>query len=71
MRTHVVPAARPRIPGGEPGDSTHLLEEFDVFTVQRTGIARGDCIRVTPALHNLPADLDRFAEALRTLAARG
>jgi isopenicillin-N epimerase len=48
-----------------------LLEEFDVFTVQRTGIARGDCIRVTPALHNLPADLDRFAEALRTLAARG
>ena len=48
-----------------------LLEEFDVFTVQRTGIARGDCIRVTPALHNLPPDLDRLAEALRALAARG
>lgn len=48
-----------------------LLEEFDIFTVQRTGIAHGDCIRVTPALHNLPADLDRFADALRTLAARG
>jgi isopenicillin-N epimerase len=48
-----------------------LLEEFDIFTVQRTGIARGDCIRVTPALHNLPADMDRLAHALRTLAARG
>ena len=28
----------------------------------------GDCIRVTPALYSLPDDVDRLAEALRTMA---
>ena len=48
-----------------------LADEFGIFTVQRSGLARGDCVRVTPALHNLPADMDRLADALRTMAARG
>ncbi len=48
-----------------------LLEEHGVFTQWRTGLAGGDCVRVTPALYNTPADCDRLAAALRALAARG
>jgi selenocysteine lyase/cysteine desulfurase len=48
-----------------------LLEEFGIFTVARSGIARGDCVRVTPALYNTPADAERLVEALAVMAARG
>jgi selenocysteine lyase/cysteine desulfurase len=48
-----------------------LLERHRLFTVWRTGIAKGDCVRVTPALYNTPADADRLAAALRSIAARG
>jgi len=48
-----------------------LLDEFGIFTFQRTGIAKGDCVRVTPTLYNRPADCDRLAEAIRAIAARG
>ncbi len=48
-----------------------LLEEFKLFTFQRTGIAKGDCVRVTPTLYNTPADADRLASAIKTIAARG
>ncbi len=48
-----------------------LLERYGVFTVWRTGVARGDCIRVTPALYNTPADVDRLVAALKEMAARG
>jgi isopenicillin-N epimerase len=47
-----------------------LLEEFGLFTVWRNGLAKGDCVRVTPALYNTPADADRLVSALRTLASR-
>jgi selenocysteine lyase/cysteine desulfurase len=47
-----------------------LLERYGIFTVWRTGVARGDCVRVTPALYNTPADVDRLTAALRELAAR-
>ena len=47
-----------------------LHEEFGLFTVTRTDIARGDAIRVTPSLYNGPADLERLVAALRVLAAR-
>ncbi len=50
---------------------TELLERHRLFTVWRTGIANGDCVRVTPALYNSPADADRLAAALTALAARG
>jgi selenocysteine lyase/cysteine desulfurase len=46
-----------------------LLDRFGIFTVWRTGVARGDCVRVTPALYNSPADVDRLVEALREMAA--
>ncbi|GAB1343745.1 aminotransferase class V-fold PLP-dependent enzyme [Gemmatimonas sp.] len=48
-----------------------LHEEFGIFTFQRTGLANGDCVRVTPTLFNSPAQLDKLAAALRTIAARG
>ncbi|TVP48673.1 MAG: aminotransferase class V-fold PLP-dependent enzyme [Gemmatimonadales bacterium] len=47
-----------------------LEEEFGIFTVARSGLARGDCVRVTPALHNLPADMERLVDALREMAGR-
>ncbi len=43
-----------------------LAEEHNIFTVWRTGIAAGDCVRVTPALYNSEADIDRLVAALRT-----
>ena len=48
-----------------------LFEEFGIFTFQRTGIANGDCVRVTPTLYNTPADADMLAAAIRKIAARG
>ena len=48
-----------------------LLDEFGIFTFPRTGIAGGDCVRVTPTLFNTPAQLDTLAAALQVMAARG
>ncbi len=48
-----------------------LLDRYGIFTVWRTGVARGDCIRVTPALYNSPADVDHLARSLREMAIRG
>ena len=47
-----------------------LLERYGIFTVWRTGLARGDCVRVTPALYNTPDDVDRLVTALKEMAAR-
>jgi selenocysteine lyase/cysteine desulfurase len=47
-----------------------LLKNHGIFTARRTGIAGGDCVRVTPALYTAPADVDRLARALRTIAAQ-
>ena len=48
-----------------------LFTEFSVFTFYRTGLAKGDCIRVTPALYNSLADADKLANAINTIAACG
>ena len=47
-----------------------LHDEFGIFTFQRTGIAKGDCVRVTPALYNTPGDADRLVAALKVVASR-
>ena len=47
-----------------------LQDEFGIFTVGRSGLAKGDCVRVTPALYNNPSDAARLVEALGVLAAR-
>jgi selenocysteine lyase/cysteine desulfurase len=48
-----------------------LRERHRLFTVRRTGLERGDCVRVTPALYNSVDDVDRLAEALKHLARQG
>ncbi|NOT10145.1 MAG: aminotransferase class V-fold PLP-dependent enzyme [Gemmatimonadales bacterium] len=48
-----------------------LFDRHRLFTVWRTGLARGDCVRVTPALYNTPADAERLAAALKEIARRG
>ena len=48
-----------------------LLDEFGLFTFYRTGLAKGDCVRVTPALYNGVADAHQLAKAITTIAARG
>ncbi|MEM9705797.1 MAG: aminotransferase class V-fold PLP-dependent enzyme [Pseudomonadota bacterium] len=45
-----------------------LLKDHGIFTVHRTGVAKGGCIRVTPALYNTPSDCERFLSALKTIA---
>lgn len=51
--------------------AAELLDRYGIFTVWRTGVARGDCIRITPALYNTPSDVDRLAAALKEIAGRG
>jgi hypothetical protein len=43
-------------------------DRYGVFTARRTGMARGDCVRITPALFNSPADVDRLAAAITELS---
>jgi len=47
-----------------------LLDEFRIFTHWRTGLAKGDCVRVTPTLYNNAGDADRLVSAIRVLAGR-
>lgn len=48
-----------------------LQAEFGLFTVARSGLAKGDCVRVTPALYSTPADAAKLVAALKVMAARG
>jgi len=62
-----------RVNGGTSSDHNQriletLRDRYAIFTARRTGLARGDCIRVTPALYTLPADVDRLAAAIGELA---
>jgi selenocysteine lyase/cysteine desulfurase len=45
-----------------------LLTRYGIFTARRTGLERGDCVRVTPALYTSASDVDALATALQTLA---
>jgi isopenicillin-N epimerase len=48
-----------------------LLDRYQILTVARRGIAKGDAVRVTPALYSTERDLDRFVTALRQLHDNG
>jgi selenocysteine lyase/cysteine desulfurase len=48
--------------------SKELLDRNGIFTVHRSGVAGGSCVRVTPALCNSFADVDALAIALLELA---
>jgi isopenicillin-N epimerase len=49
--------------------ASQLLNEHRIFVVSRSGLAKGDCVRVTPSLYNTPEDCDRLAAALTSMAA--
>lgn len=44
-----------------------LLNEYNLFTVARSGAASGPCIRITPGLTTTAADVERLAQALTEL----
>lgn len=44
-----------------------LRDSHKIMTVRRAGVAKGQCIRVTPALFTDEADLDRLVEALAVI----
>ncbi len=48
--------------------ASELREKYKIFTVRRGGVAAGNCVRVSTALFNKPADLDRLAQALKSMA---
>lgn len=45
-----------------------LLTRHGIFTARRSGLEKGDCVRVTPALYTKAEDVDRFVAALKALA---
>lgn len=45
-----------------------LFDRHRIFTIERTGPARGACVRVSPAFVNDPAQMDRLVAALRDVA---
>jgi isopenicillin-N epimerase len=62
-----------RLNGGVTNDQNQRLIEtlrdrYGLFTARRTGISRGDCVRVTPAVYNSAADVDRLVTAIKELA---
>ncbi|MEL7546973.1 MAG: aminotransferase class V-fold PLP-dependent enzyme [Pseudomonadota bacterium] len=48
--------------------AAYLLDEHSVFTVHRTGVAAGACVRVTPGYYNSAEDMRKAAKAI--IAAR-
>lgn len=46
-----------------------LLEKHGIFTHWRTGVARGDCVRVTPTLFNSVAQVEKLVGAVRSVSA--
>ena len=62
-----------RLNGGTSSEQNQRLIEtlrdrYRIFTARRTGITRGDCVRITPSIYNSAADVDRLAAAIRELA---
>jgi isopenicillin-N epimerase len=50
-------------------DAEALLKRFNIFTVERSGVASGSCIRVTCAIFTSEADVDRLVAALKSISA--
>lgn len=46
---------------------TQLREKHGIFAVRRGGVAKGQCIRISPALYTRDDDVDRLVAALRDL----
>jgi len=48
--------------------AARLLQEFNIFSVHRSGLAGGACVRITPSVFNTPAELDKLATAIKKMA---
>ena len=48
---------------------TELREKYGIFSVRRAGVAKGQCIRISPALFTTEADLDKFVLAMAKITA--
>lgn len=48
--------------------AAQLLSQYGIFTVHRTGLNGGACVRITPALASRMDELDRLAQALGRIA---
>lgn len=46
-----------------------LLDDYGIFTVYRSGVAKGSCIRVTPGLENTEDDCVQLLAAIRDIVA--
>lgn len=44
-----------------------LLDRFGIFTVHRAGVAKGACVRVTPAVFTSPVQIAALVQALEVL----
>jgi selenocysteine lyase/cysteine desulfurase len=42
-----------------------LVAKYQILTVARKGITKGAAVRVTPALYNITAGLDKFITAIK------
>ncbi|MBN9135760.1 MAG: aminotransferase class V-fold PLP-dependent enzyme, partial [Phyllobacterium sp.] len=47
---------------------TALRDKHRVLTVRRTGVAKGQCLRVSPTLYTSEAELDRLVEGLSAIS---
>ena len=45
-----------------------LLDRHGIFTIHRDGVASGACVRITPALFNSMAEMDKVAAAIAAIA---
>lgn len=55
-------------PAANAAIAKRLLDQYGIFTVHRTGVARGACVRVSPALFTSPDDIEKLVAALFGLA---
>lgn len=49
--------------------ATQLLQKNSIFSVHRTGLAKGACVRITPAVFTLSSEMDTLLESLTRLKA--
>lgn len=52
---------------GQQAMAERLLNEFNLFTVVRSGAACGPCIRITPGLTTTAGEMEQLVHALNQL----
>ncbi|CAM3886579.1 aminotransferase class V-fold PLP-dependent enzyme [Rheinheimera salexigens] len=51
---------------GNKAIAARLLQQHKIFSVHRSGLAGGACVRITPALFNTTTEMDSLVQALKT-----